>query len=73
MQVSQPMQLMLTNQKVSLFMCRRNKSHVSKNKESFNDRQDHMEPIYVLHRDKNNYIPKIKYMWSACLLSTRVS
>ena len=31
-------------------------SHVPKNKESFNKRQDLMEPTYVLRRDENNYI-----------------
>jgi hypothetical protein len=30
--------------------------HVPENKESFNERQDHMEPTYVFHRDENNYI-----------------
>ena len=31
-------------------------SHVPENSECFNERQDHMEPTYVLRRDKNNYI-----------------
>jgi hypothetical protein len=41
---------------VVVFVCRKN-CHISQqNNESFNERQDHMEPTYVLLRDENSYI-----------------